>query len=331
MSDYAFEGAKWPVTNITWSFADSTYSADSSDPFSSSIPGQYQGAIEQALQRWSSVTPLTFTQVPDSANPGQAADIRIGFGTLDTASTGAIGQTNLRWDGSGNLLPDEVVRLEDPGQLPLGGAGDGTFDYAGTTATLGQVALHELGHALGLAHSTDPNAVMYPSAGPGNQNLDGSDIAGIQALYGGPASAAPSQAPTVAATDDTLVLHLSEDAWRGDARFVASLDGRTLGGAQAVTASHGAGATEDFTFHGSFGAGPHDLAVSFVNDAWGGTPDTDRNLYVNSVDYDGARLAQDNAALWSNGTAHFAVGGLSDTVAPWAANGATSGLPLHAA
>src|SRR5689334_1431933 len=132
MTNYALEGAKWPVTDVTWSFATSTYAADSADPFSSAIGAQYQAAVQWALKEWSSVAPITFTQLPDSSNPSQAADIRIGFADLNTASTGVIGQTNLRWDGSGNMVPDEIVRLEDPSQLALNSAGGSNFSYAGT-------------------------------------------------------------------------------------------------------------------------------------------------------------------------------------------------------
>ena len=76
MTDYSLEGAKWSTDTITWSFANSTYGSDTSDPFSSAIASQYQSAIEQALQQWSAVTPLTFTQVPDSATQANAAPLR---------------------------------------------------------------------------------------------------------------------------------------------------------------------------------------------------------------------------------------------------------------
>jgi hypothetical protein len=49
------------------------------------------------------------------------------------------------------------------------------------------VATHEYGHALGLAHSTDPDATMFGSSTPPNTNkrsIEADDIAGIQALYG---------------------------------------------------------------------------------------------------------------------------------------------------
>ena len=108
-----------------------------------------------------------------------------------------------------------------------------------------------------------------------------------------------------AAAPDTLVLHLSEDAWKGDAQFTVSVDGKTLDTAEAVTTLHASGGSQDFTFTGSFGAGPHDVGVSFLNDAWGGTAATDRNLYVASTSFDGHSYA--GAALLTNGTAHFTV------------------------
>ena len=47
--------------------------------------------------------------------------------------------------------------------------------------------MHEIGHALGLGHATDPTAVMYAVAGPANRTISATDVAGITALYG-PAS-----------------------------------------------------------------------------------------------------------------------------------------------
>ncbi len=48
------------------------------------------------------------------------------------------------------------------------------------------ISCHEYGHALGLDHSTNPSAVMFPSTASGNDGRDlfSDDIAGVQFIYG---------------------------------------------------------------------------------------------------------------------------------------------------
>jgi hypothetical protein len=139
---------------------------------------------------------------------------------------------------------------------------------------------------------------------------------------------------------DTLVVHASEDAWNGDAKMRVTVDGHEISGNVAVTTAHSSGGFEDLTFTGNFGDGPHTVGVSFVNDAWGGTEDTDRNLYVggitfNGVDYPGqgqpntgagADTDPNAAEVLSNGTVTFNdVGGSS----PPPSGGSTSTIVLH--
>ena len=105
----------------------------------------------------------------------------------------------------------------------------------------------------------------------------------------GAAPALATSATTVpAAAPRTLVLTASEDAWRGDAQFTVKVDGVQVGGVNTVTASRGDGRSQDFTFNGNWAAGPHRVSVEFLNDAYGGTPSTDRNLYVEGLDFGGA-------------------------------------------
>ena len=102
---------------------------------------------------------------------------------------------------------------------------------------------------------------------------------------------------------DTLVLTLSEDAYKGDAQFSVTVDGAPVGSAQTVTALHRAGAQQQFTFGGNWGAGPHKVAVKYLNDAYGGSSATDRNLYLTSAEYDGNPYADIGKGMYSAGEA----------------------------
>ena len=135
----------------------------------------------------------------------------------------------------------------------------------------------------------------------GNPYANGSDPAAAPAPAA--AASAPSPDPTVVAVN-TLTLHLSEDAWNGNAKFQVAVDGKTLNQPTEVTALHSAGAVQDFAF--SVGAGAHDVAVSFLNDAYGGSGSADRNLYVQGIDYNGQHTAGET--LFGTSTQHFHVG-----------------------
>ena len=102
-----------------------------------------------------------------------------------------------------------------------------------------------------------------------------------------PAPAATPQPVTIGSGPNSLVLQVSEDAWQGDAQFTISVDGTQIGGTQTVTASHAAGQTETFTVLGTFATGSNTASINFLNDAYGGSAATDRNLYVNSATING--------------------------------------------
>jgi predicted Zn-dependent protease len=173
----AFEGAAWSGSVVTWSFA--TGSGSAYNPLSGTVQAQYQEAIEQALQTWANATGLTFQEVPDS----KSSDIRIGWEDLDTSTTGMIGSTSIM-PIAGVMQPDVEVRLEDPSQDALITGAGGALTYSGTGTTLYQAALHEIGHALGLGPSSDPNSIMFPELGTNNPTLDATDMADLAPLYG---------------------------------------------------------------------------------------------------------------------------------------------------
>src|SRR5581483_10824834 len=57
-------------------------------------------------------------------------------------------------------------------------------------------------------------------------------------------------------------------------------------------ASHAASQSDTVTVQGNWGSGDHTVIVHFLNDRWDGTPNTDRNLYVDSVSLNGTNLPQ---------------------------------------
>jgi hypothetical protein len=120
-------------------------------------------------------------------------------------------------------------------------------------------------------------------------NLVNGSNAVISGLFFGPGAAA-----------GPIVVHLSEDAWQGDAQYIISVDGQQVGGIRTETASHAQGQSEAVTLPGLYAAGSHTVTITFINDAYGGTPSTDRNLYVDGIDFMG--VSYFGAALYSNGS-----------------------------
>lgn len=130
---------------------------------------------------------------------------------------------------------------------------------------------------------------------------------------------APTPSPSPSAGNDTLVLKLAEDAWQGDAQFTVAVDGKQVAGPTAVATLHSSGQDQTFTYNLSgIAAGQHQVAVTFTNDAWGGTPSTDRNLFVDQVSVDGQTYGQPTELSSTGDTATVAASfsGNSPTPAP---------------
>ncbi|XP_038548361.1 collagenase 3-like [Micropterus salmoides] len=135
---------------------------------------QVDKTIAQAFQLYSDVIPLDFKQVYSGT-----ADIMILF-------KGGYHGDFYPFDGAGGVL----AHANSPGQ---GEGGDTHFDDD-ETWTLTQrgvnlllVAAHEFGHALGLDHSRDRRALMYPTykyVDTNGYRLPDDDRRGVQTLYG---------------------------------------------------------------------------------------------------------------------------------------------------
>ena len=165
-----------------------------------------------------------------------------------------------------------------------------------------EVTIAFINDAWGGTPDTDRNLFLTGAT------YDGQDIAGsVATLLSGAASfglTVPSLPTPGFPTPGVLALTMAEDEWRGDAQFTVSIDGQQAGGIRTVTAQRAAGQSQAFAV-GPLGAGPHQVGITFINDAWGGTPGTDRNLILLGATYGGQDIAGSAASLFSNGTASF--------------------------
>ncbi|XP_018650964.1 matrix metallopeptidase-7 (M10 family) [Schistosoma mansoni] len=167
------EKMKWTKKQLTWQIQ--------SYPSHSLSRVRAHAVFQHTFNLWSRVVNLDFMEEKDYYKP---ADIVIQFGA------GKHGDS-IPFDGAGGVLahayyptPDNVYSF----------SGDAHFDDDEiwndgphkTHRNLISVAAHELGHSLGLGHSSVPTAIMYPyyTRTWEKVKLDPDDIAGIQQIYG---------------------------------------------------------------------------------------------------------------------------------------------------
>ncbi|CAK7315113.1 Matrix metalloproteinase-26 [Vulpes lagopus] len=137
-------------------------------------PSTVKNIMRNAVSIWSNVTPLIFQQVKS-----QDADIKISFWDLAHGDCWP-------FDGPGGVLGHAFLpNSRAPGVIHFDRAEHWSTSYRGFNLFL--VAIHELGHSLGLLHSKSLNSIMYPryvNRDPRTFHLDGDDIKRIQQLYG---------------------------------------------------------------------------------------------------------------------------------------------------
>ncbi|WP_291298706.1 carbohydrate-binding domain-containing protein [Elioraea sp.] len=112
--------------------------------------------------------------------------------------------------------------------------------------------------------------------------------------------------------NDTLVLRIAQDAWQGSAQYQVLVNGQQFGGTLTASALRSDGTSDTLTLKGNWGTA-NTVEVRFLNDAWGGTAATDRNLYVQGMSLNGQDLQGMSATLATTGGVLFAA---TKTVTP---------------
>jgi len=136
--------SKWDKDVITWKYIKPTNQLDS---------GKVRRAIKEAFNVWAKVIPLNFTEV--SAN--QESDMQFGFGSRDHGDS-------YHFDGRGMVLAHAFFPKD--GRLHFDDEEMWTYEDAsqikdGSYTDLLSVTIHEMGHALGLPHLKEQDAIMF--------------------------------------------------------------------------------------------------------------------------------------------------------------------------
>ncbi|EUB56340.1 Matrix metalloproteinase-25 [Echinococcus granulosus] len=166
---------RWTKKKLTWQIH--------SYPTHHLNRSQTHAVFQHAFNKWSSVADLDFVE---EKNYYKDADIVIKFGSRRHGDS-------IAFDGPGGVLAHAFYPMPEP---VYSLAGDAHFDdeeewWDGPHQeyrNLLSVATHELGHSMGLGHSSVHTSVMFPYylSKWKRVELDQDDINGMQKIYGAP-------------------------------------------------------------------------------------------------------------------------------------------------
>jgi len=165
------------ATSCTWNKRELTYAFGTG---TNDVAGNGErDPVRRAFATWSATTQFAFREVGTGDNP----DILISWTQANCGDANMTGSTLAHSDYPpgcgyyGNALP-RPLHFDDQEHAWTVGAAANSYDIE-------TVALHEIGHILGLQHSSIAGAVMFPtvSANATKRVLDADDIEGIRRQY----------------------------------------------------------------------------------------------------------------------------------------------------
>lgn len=176
------------------------------------LPGGGIREVVSAIMRWNNAGStfrygLGSPDIPARCTTQELGNGRVTISFMDpcqemsnAGGTLAIGGSYYLNGGAGSVDGEEFNRASEG--FIMTNDGDMALQYLTRSGCFEDVATHELGHVLGLGHSLDPNAIMFPSIAVGCQSgpreLGADDIAGLTYIYGfrqSTRATAPSTAP----------------------------------------------------------------------------------------------------------------------------------------
>jgi hypothetical protein len=160
----------WKKKKLIYCFGNKSQAADAS---------VFRQKVESAFSTWAAVpgAGLEFTETQDIVK----CDILVKWVAANDADRTMVGPLVAHAD-----FPPGYSLISKSVPLPLHFDDEETkWSFVGQGIDMESVALHEIGHCLGLVHSNDPSSVMYATVSEGQPKvlLHGVDIEAINALY----------------------------------------------------------------------------------------------------------------------------------------------------
>jgi hypothetical protein len=218
MADYLLEGQKWGLPTFGTPGSTVTWAVDAS------VPAFFAASLNTAFDDWAAYGNISFRQVGSLAE----SDIDIRVAAIDGPNN-VLGRADYSYIGASFLSATVTFDSAEGWHT----AGNAVLSDSG--ASLLAVALHEVGHAIGLDHYDERLAIMNTLLEPDFDGLTLSDIFGVEAIYG------PSEARIV-----DLVMH--------NGASIAA--GTVASGSTSYKGVGGFGAEWDLIGFGQFDGGP---------------------------------------------------------------------------